>query len=400
MFFKIAWQSLRERRGSVILSLGALVLSMFVLFGVESLRLAIKSGFTRTVSGVDLIVGARAGDMNLLLYAVFRLGNATQNVRWSSYQTIVAAPEVKWSIPISLGDSHKGYKVLGTTADYFTHFRFGENQTLRFSQGTEFGDTNQVVLGAEVARQLDYTLGSSLILAHGTGSASLTLHAQHPFKVVGILAATGTPVDQTLHVSLAAIDAIHGNESGATQGPKSITAFLIGLKSRTKVFQMQRRIQQFTDEPLMAILPGVALMQFWSSMKLMENSLRLIGGMVVMAALLGMAAMLLASLRERQREINLLRILGASPLFISCLVQLEIFWLITMSLILGWGLLLLTFLGGQTFFAAELGLHLSFRTMMNVDWVLILWIYIGGFVVGVFPALGVYFRSNQINSGI
>ena len=95
---------------------------------MERVRSEARASFANTISGTDLIVGARSGDLNLLLYSVFRIGNATNNVNWSTYQEIAARREVAWAIPISLGDSHRGFRVMGTSADYFAHYRFARGR--------------------------------------------------------------------------------------------------------------------------------------------------------------------------------------------------------------------------------------------------------------------------------
>ena len=127
MFIRLALSSIKSRKGSALLTFLAITVSVFVLLGVEKIRHQAKDSFSNTVSGIDLIVGSRTGDVNLLLYSVFRLGNATNNISWKSYQRITKNPNVAWTIPISLGDSHEGYRVMGTNTDYFTHFRFGQN---------------------------------------------------------------------------------------------------------------------------------------------------------------------------------------------------------------------------------------------------------------------------------
>jgi putative ABC transport system permease protein len=399
MFWRVAWRSLLERRISVLLTVGALTLSILVLVGIEHLRQSARSGFARTVSGVDLIVGARTGDINLLLYSVFRLGNASNNIQWRSYQEIASSPDVAWSIPLSLGDSHKGYKVLGTNRDYFVHYRFGKDQPLVFAAGGPFVEVLDVVLGAEVARKLGYRLGDELELSHGTGSTSFTHHDEHHFVVAGILAPTGTPVDQTLHIDLAGMEAVHqeGYEAEVDHlEPHSITAFMLGLKSRVKVFQVQRQVNQYSAEPLQAILPGVTLTQLWSTLSLMENTLQVISALVLVAALFGMAAMLLVSLRERRREIVLLRALGASPVFIALLLQMEVLLMVTGSALLALGLLFLALGVGQSFWVSSFGLHISLNLFSETTGLSLLVIFGGAVLMGLIPAWSAY----RISAGL
>jgi len=339
MFLRLALSSLWSRKGSVMLTFLAITVSVFVLLGVEQIRQQAKNSFGNTVSGIDLIVGARTGDINLLLYSVFRLGNATNNISWKSYQDIAKDQNIAWTIPISLGDSHRGYRVMGTSGDYFTHFRFGKDKTLELSDGVPFSDLFDVVLGAEVARTLNYQLGDKLVLSHGVGSTSFSNHDDSPFRVAGILKSTGTPVDRTLHVSLEGIEAIHDGWQGGPESttastainaqakkelaPKTLTAFMLGLESKFDTFKLQRQINNYHGEPLLAILPGVTLTGLWQLMSAMENTLLLISLLVLLASLLGLAAMLLASIRERQREIAVMRVIGASPWFILSLIIAE-----------------------------------------------------------------------------
>jgi putative ABC transport system permease protein len=406
MFWQVAWHSLAQRKASVLLTVAALTVSVLVLVGIEQLRQNARTGFARTVAGTDLIVGARTGDINLLLYAVFRLGNASNNIAWRSYEEIAALSDVAWTIPLSLGDSHRGYKVLATNADYFAHFRYGSAQPLVLAQGKPFEGLLEVVLGAEVARRLGYQVGDKVVLAHGAASTSFTLHDAHPFQVVGIFAPTGTPVDQTLHISLESMEAIHhpghqghGNDLAQLQ-PRSITAVMVGLQSRIKVFQVQRQINGYRGEPLQAILPGVTLTQLWSTLAIMENTLRAISALVLVAALFGMAAMLLASLRERRREILLLRTLGASPLFIGALLQLEGLVMAGLAVVFALGIGSAGLALGAEFWLGKLGLQISANLFHAATAKLVLYVFGGALVVGALPALSAYRISRLVSYGL
>ena len=215
----LALKSVLNRKVTAILTILTVAVSVILLLGVERVRTEAKSSFANTISGTDLIVGGRSGQVNLLLYSVFRIGNATNNIDWKSYQEFSQHKAVKWAIPISLGDSHKGFRVMGTNHSYFENYRYGSKQPLTFQQGKEFNELFDVVIGADVAKKLDYKIGDQIILAHGISDVAFSRHDNLPFKIVGILAPTGTPVDKTVHVSLEAIEAIHvGWESGANLG--------------------------------------------------------------------------------------------------------------------------------------------------------------------------------------
>ncbi|RZQ54573.1 peptide ABC transporter permease [Pseudoalteromonas phenolica] len=214
--FKSSW----NRKSSVFLTLFTIAISVMLLLSIERVRQEAKSSFANTISGTDLIVGARTGDIQLLLSSVFRIGHANNAVQWQSYEYIKQQRGVAWTIPISLGDSHKGYAVLGTDSSYFTHFRYGKKQMLAFEHGRAFHNGREVVLGSDVAKKLNYHLGEQIVISHGMGNTSFHHHDDNPMTIVGILKPTGTPVDRTVHVPLIAIDEMHG--SGHNASPRMI----------------------------------------------------------------------------------------------------------------------------------------------------------------------------------
>lgn len=338
-FLSIALHSLWFRKVSIVLSVLAIALSVYVFVSIEHVRSQARSNFSKTVSGVDLIVGARSSDIGLLLYSVFHLGDASNNFSWQSFKKLQQQNDVAWAVPIALGDSHQGYKVVGTSADYFEYFYYGDKRSLEFQKGERFNKIYDVVLGAYVAKVLGYQIDDEIVLAHGIAKKSFSLHDDKPFRVVGILKPTGTPVDQSLYVSLAAIEAIHvGWQSGvklpkhlqpkhnfdeALLVPKSITAAFIGLRSKFATFTVQRQINNARHEPLSAVLPGVALAKLWQSMNQFERVLQLVSLLVLLSALLGLCAVLLMSMQERKKEFWVFRSIGASRTFIILLIQLE-----------------------------------------------------------------------------
>lgn len=366
MFIRLAVKSLLNRKGSVLLTWLAMTVSLLLVLGVEHIKQQARTSFANTVSGTDLIVGAPTGHLNLLLYSVFHLGTPTRNIRWETYQALREQPGVDWALPISLGDSHQGYRVIGTAREYFNYFRYGRQHALQFHQGRPFQQVFDVVLGYDVAEQLGYQLGDEIVLSHGLVSTHFSRHDNHPFQVSGILAPTGTPVDRALYISLPGMAAIHrhdahqhdpDNEQALT--PASVTAVMLGLKSRQTAFKIQRTINNGQAEPLLAILPGVALTELWQMMSGLENLLRLIAILVIIATLLGLSAMLLASIRERSREIQLLRMIGAPPIFLFMLIELEAILIYACSLLTAFVLLYIGLTLASDHLAARFGLYIS-----------------------------------------
>lgn len=398
----LAFRSLVSRRTTVLLSVAAIAVSVTLLLGVERIRTETRNSFSNTISGTDLVVGARSGSIPLLLYSVFRIGNATNNISWQSYRELAADSAVAWTIPLSLGDSHRGFRVLGTNTDYFRHFRYARTRTLRFAEGRQFDDIFDAVLGAEVADALGYGIGDEIIIDHGVGRIGFASHIDKPFRVSGILARTGTPVDRTVHVSLGGIEAIHIDwRSGAPVPglrmdadrvrrmdlqPRAITAFFVGLKSRFATFAVQRKINEYRPEPLLAILPGVALQELWSLMANAERALSAISVFVVATGLIGMMTMLLSGMNERRREMAILRAVGARPAHIFSLFLLEAGFIAALGAMTGLGLLYIILAVTQPLIESTYGLFIAIGAPTSTDMMYLGAVIAAGVLAGLVPA--------------
>jgi putative ABC transport system permease protein len=406
MLLRLVWRSLANRRVTALLTVLAVAASVALLLGVEKVRTGARESFADTITGTDLIVGSRAGDVQLLLYAVFRIGNATANVTWLSYEDIAARPEVAWTVPLSLGDSHKGFRVLGTNNDYFRHYRYRRGQGLAFAAGGPFRDLFDTVLGADVAERLGYRLGEPIVVTHGIGDVSFADHADKPFRVAGILAKTGTPLDRTVHISLEGLEAIHIDWTSGVRmpgpgvsvdevrrmelKPKAVTAALIGLRSRLDSFNLQRFINEYPEEALAAVLPGVALQQLWGLVGVAETALGAVAAMVVVTALLGMATMVLATLNERRREMAILRSVGATPLHILGLLLAEAALLVAAGAVLGTALTYGALAVLRPLIDKHYGLYLEIGPPGAADLTALAAILLGGVAAGLLPAWRAY----------
>ena len=364
LWLKLALRSSWSRRYSLSLVFVSISVSVLVLLSVQQLRQDARQSFSNALTGVDLVVGPRGSASDLLLYSVFQIGQPTQNMAYADFEKIKSLSTVSWALPIQLGDSFEGFPVLGTSIDFFKHYRTMSGP-LTWFQGQSFADPSlnpegmrQVVLGAEVAQSKNLTLNDSIVLTHGYQSLDAE-HADHPFVVVGILQATGTPLDRTTLISLEGFEALHtgwglGLRPSAFDGPKSttnsesqvsvvlpteLTAAWVGLKSRTAVFKARKEIEDFaslqSSIPLMAVLPGVALDELWQLVRVVENALIVMGILVAVCALLGVVAVLLVGLAARRKELAIYRALGARPQSILMLIVWESFLIGVAGIALG-----------------------------------------------------------------
>lgn len=404
--FSIAWKSAWNRRFTLALTVLSIALSTLLLLGVERIRTQLRDNFSSSVSGTDLIVGARTGSTQLLLYSVFRIGAATNNVSWKSVQAVSTAPGVDWVVPLSLGDSHRGFAVLATTTDYFTRFHYGDRQALQMREGKPFDALFDAVVGAEVADTLGYHVGQKITLAHGSGELNVAEHADKPFTVVGVLARTGTPVDRTVHIGLQAMEAIHLDwSSGAPMPgihipaeqvrkfdltPKNVTAVLVGLKNRAAVFRVQRWVSTYPGEPLMAILPGVALDELWGVIGIGERALLLMSALVALVSLAGLVSVVMAGLNERRRELAVLRAVGASLRHVLALLAIEGALVTLIGIVLGTVLAVLGIALLSPWLQAAFGLALRLSEPTLNEWLLVASLLVAGFLASLLPGLRAY----------
>jgi putative ABC transport system permease protein len=295
---------------------------------------------------------------------------------------------------------------MGTTPEYFQRYRYRRTNTIAFAEGKPFSDLFDAVLGADVADQLGYKIGDKIIVSHGLGSTGFLEHDDKPFKVSGILAKTGTPIDRTVHVSLEAIEAIHVDwQSGAripgqsvsaedvrhmNLQPKAITAALVGLRSKLAIFGLQRAINDFRAEPLSAILPGATLQELWELVGTAETALAAVSAMVVLTALLGMVTMILTTLNERRREMAILRSVGAKPATIFGLLIAEATFLILLGVGVGIVLLYSGLALLQPYIDRVYGLHIDIQALKTAEWLNLAGVVAAGVLAGLLPALRAY----------
>ena len=438
----LALKSLRNRAFSTSLTVGSIALSVALLVGVENVRVGMRNSFSNTISQTDLIVGTKGGTIQLLLYSVFGMGAPTENVSWEAYRQWAEHPAVAWTIPYSLGDSHRGFRVVGTNQDFYRHYRYRGGQEIALAEGRANTDLFDVTLGADVAAELGYVLGDKIAVTHGIGEVGFLIHDHMPFTVTGILAKTFTPVDRAIYVTLEGMEAIHWEdgmppageaapaddahvheeeaEAAAADDPHAheeeaeaapaddahahatpdvsiedveitqVTSFFVGTTDRRDVLRLQREINDFEDEPMMAVIPGLALNEMWQTIGYAETGLRLVTIFVVLVGLLGMLVSLYTSLNERRREMAVLRAVGAGPRSIVALLVLESVCLAAAGAICGLALVYVLLSAGQPIVEAQVGLFIPIRPPGSIEWLFVGAVVTAGFLMGFVPALKAY----------
>lgn len=453
----LAFKSLFNRKLSFFITLFAISISVALLLGVQTLNSETKNSFMKSISGADLIIGARGASSQLLLSSVFHIGTSTNTIKYQTYQEITKSPAVKWAVPISLGDSHRGYTVMATELNFFDHYSYANKQYLRVQQGVISDDMYAVVIGADIAKKLNYRIGDRIVMTHGNGAIDGHAHDHIPYFVSAILQASFTAIDQTLIISLEAMEAMHSdtddffsalsNEitteplakaeeqvdhsdhhhaSSHTDDlhdhheehdaddhtnhdshhyqdtpeqrvarllqlkPEKINAIFVGLTSRQAVLGMQNYVNNFSAEPLTAIMPTVALQELWQFFSIAEVALNIVSAFIVVVGLLGMLSILLMSLNERRREMAILRSVGARPIHIFGLIIGEAAFVCFAGIVLGIGLLYLLLFTLQAPLANYFGFYLDINPLTLNDYLILLTIQISALLIAVLPASLIY----------
>lgn len=390
--FYLTLQSLRFRKTTVSLTIATIAISVLLILGVHRLRVDTKQSFQKTISNVDLIVGAKTGSTQLLLSTVFHHGFPSNNISYNYFQTISQRQDVDFAIPISLGDSHRGHRVIGTNGDFFQHFSYGNKQALTFAQGKDFVEMSNVVLGHTVAKKFNYAIGDPIVISHGIAEISFLEHDQVDFRVTGILEPTGTPVDRALYISLEAMEAIHQDEPGDLT-PTSITAIFLSLSNKASIFSLQRSINEYNREPLLAIIPALTLFELWALISVAEKALLAVSVLVFLAGMIGLLTSILISMRERIGEMAILRSQGASPVQIASLFTVESVLVTGLGVLAGLLLLQTVLWSLRGYFATTLGIYFEPRFLDSTETIMVAGFCGFGLIIGLIPSILAYRKT-------
>lgn len=406
----LTFKSIYNRKLTSLLCIISIALSVALFLGIERIRSGARDGFTNTISKTDLIVGAKGGTLQLLLYTVFHIGGAVNNIRMSTYEEIKNSPYVKWTIPISLGDSYKGFRVVATDENFFNHYHYRGDKGIELQSGIIPTEVFDVVLGSEVARKLNLKVGDPIILAHGISSDAILEHKRTPFKIVGIMKTTMTPIDTAVYINLYGMEAMHiGWETGVPSDEiiaadrykkenlkiTQLTSFMVGLKNKIMILKMRRQIDQYEKEPVMAIIPALSLSEMWETIGYVEQILFLVSLCVLLVGLLSILISLYTSINERRREMAILRSLGASSTHIFMLLLYESSFLVVIGSALG----VLTMFGIIYFVSpwleSNFSVYIEMKPLSSNEWKFLAATFVFGTLAGLIPAIKAYFNSLQ-----
>ncbi|MDH0866666.1 FtsX-like permease family protein [Mitsuaria sp. GD03876] len=327
---RLAWRYLWARPMLTALNLMLLSLGLAAIGFVVLVSEQLEQGLKRDLGGIDLVVGAKGSPMQILLAGVFHLDQSTGNIPLATVAQLGAQPLVAQAVPISLGDSFRGFRIVGTTAEYLGMYR------LSIAQGQGWRAPMQAVLGAEVARQAGLKPGDRF---HGThGLASGGDEHEEAYEVTGVLAPTGGVVDRLVLTDLASVWEAHDEHlhAHADQSTLEVSMVLVRYRSPLAAVMLPRWVN--AQAGLQASVPALETARLLSMVGVGVEVLRGFGGVLLLAAALSVLVALLHAVRERQGDLAMLRMLGATPARVAGLIALEALMLAALATLLALGL--------------------------------------------------------------
>jgi putative ABC transport system permease protein len=292
----------------LLLALGIATITLLLLATAQ-----LEERMGRDARGIDLVAGAKGSPMQLVLSAVFHLDAPTGNIPLADAEVLARNPAVKQAIPLALGDSYHGYRIVGSNHDYPAHYG------ARLAAGRLWAAPMEAVLGAEVAAKSRLAPGTSFTGAHGLGEGGEE-HEAEPYKVVGVLAPTGSVLDRLVLTGVESVWEVH-EHSGAKDRPKEITALLIRYATPLAAAMLPRQVN--ATAALQAASPAYESARLFRMIGVGVEVLRAFGLVLVLAAGLSVFIALLNALEERRYDLAVMRMLGASRGKLMGLMLLE-----------------------------------------------------------------------------
>jgi putative ABC transport system permease protein len=325
----LAWSYLAARPLLTALHILMIAIGMGTMVLVALFTAQTEERLQRDAAPVDLVVGAKGSPLQLILSAVLQVDVPTGNINYGEAKKIASHAMVAAAIPVSLGDSFRGYRIVGTDVGYLDLYG------ARLAAGRKFDREMEAVLGAEVARRTGLAAGSRFAGAHGLGSGG-GAHADHPYEVVGVLAPTGTVVDRLVVTSLASVWEVHEQHGPGVQ-PKDesreITALLIRYRTPLAAALLPRHINSTTT--MQAASPAYESARLMNLVGVGVEALRILAVVLMATAAVSIFVALTSALQERRYDLALLRTLGARPATLFALLAAEGVTLVVAGVILG-----------------------------------------------------------------
>jgi putative ABC transport system permease protein len=334
----IVWAQATRRALQTVLSLVLLALGVATLVFVLIAQTQLARQVTRDAQGIDLVVGAKGSPLQLILAAVYHVDVPTGNVPLAAVDKLRANRYVAQVIPLALGDNHRGFRIVGAEPALIEHYGG------RIAAGAPWRDKMQAVLGATVARETGLAVGARFFGTHGLAAGG-AVHEDAEYRVVGVLAPTGTVLDRLILTDLASVWFVHEGEANdpaertVLEAEREVTAVLVRYATPLAAALLPRQIN--AEPALMAAVPANELARLFAVVGVGVETMRAFGGILMGAALLALFVALMNALEERRYDLAIMRLLGASRARVAALLLVEAWLLAAAALAAGFALGLL-----------------------------------------------------------
>jgi putative ABC transport system permease protein len=328
--FKLCLSYLRSRALLTAFNLALLTLGIGMVVLLLLVSSQLRDKLERDARGIDLVVGAKGSPLQLILSSIYHVDVPTGNIPLAEAQKLTTNPLVRKAIPLALGDSFKGYRIVGTEFDYLAHYG------ATTAQGGLWKQPMEAILGAEVARKTGLGVGATFAGAHGLSEGG-ELHEHSPYRVVGVLVPTGSVLDRLVLTSVASVWSVHeqhheehdANHAAKGEveaedhdaGAREITALLIQYRSPLAAATLPRLIN--SKSALQAASPAVETARLLQITGVGLDGVRVFAAILIVSAALSIFIALYNALHERQYDLAIMRTLGATPRWLLGAVLFE-----------------------------------------------------------------------------
>jgi putative ABC transport system permease protein len=305
----IVYRSLRQHALSTLITAGSIALACGLLMTVWVVKTQAQAAFVSTSTAFDAVLGARGSKLQLVLNGIFHLEASSGNLAASDYELIRKHPAVKTAIPIAVGDNLRGYRIVGTVPQLLTNVEYAPGKKYAVAPGGKvFGEAaREAVVGSFAAERLGLKVGSTFQPFHGLTFDEKALH-EEVFTVTGILTPTNTPADKVIWVPIKGVQTMSGHDPKAAT---DVSAVLIQLRAASAGVMLDLMINKQGNRMTFAYPVGAIMADFFGKISWFDRVLALVAYLVALVAAGSVLASIYNSMSARQRDLAILRALGA-----------------------------------------------------------------------------------------
>jgi len=383
---RLIYRSLRQHALSTLVTAGSIALAAGLLMAVWAVKTQAQRAFTETTTGFDAVLGARGSKLQLVLNAIFHLEASPGNLAWADYEQIAKHPAVKAAVPIAVGDNFEGWRMVGTVPELFTTVEFDAGRRYAFASGGLFGDGREAVVGSFAAQKLGWKVGDTFRPYHGLNFDPGAQH-EEVFKVVGILAPTNTPADRVIWIPIKGVQTMSGHDPRAAT---DVSAVLVQFRAATAGIMLDVMYNKQGNRLTLAFPTGAIIADLFAKIGWFDRVLELVAYLVALVAAGSVLACIYASMSARQRDIAILRALGARRRTIFGAVVAEAAAIGALGAVAGFGIYFGLLAGVAEVIRAQTGVVLAVG-----EWHAVLWMCPLGMIGlaalgGIVPAVKAY----------